>query len=105
MVDQITEMARPQSVYEALDTAPSQLEHMIRHIFERLARDPSVFDTIDDLNEILAWVALAHRPLLLGEIHVILRLRSQTGEAMYLLEEKLKRPFASFFTLSEDTDQ
>lgn len=105
MVDQITEMARPQSIYEALETAPPRLEEMIRHIFERLARDPSVVDALGDLNEILAWVALARRPLLLGEMHVLLRLRSPTGEAMYLLEEKLRGLFASFFTLSEDADR
>ena len=98
-------MARPQSIYDAMGTAPPRLEQMISHIFERLSRDPLVADTIDDLNEILSWVALARRPLLLAEMHLILRLKSPTGEAMDLLEEKLKGPFASFFTLSEDADK
>ena len=104
MIDQISSLGRPELIYEALDTAPPGLESMIRHIFERLARDPSVSDGIEDLNEILAWVSCTRRPLLLGEMHILLRLRSRTGEAMYMLEDNLKGSFASFFTLSDDQD-
>lgn len=96
VLDQIYNKERKSEVQQALDKAPKELDKMIRHIFERIAADPDV--NIEDLNKILTWVATARRPLLLGEVHVILKLR--TGEPNLSLKSRLEGKFASFFNLA-----
>lgn len=100
MLDQIYNKSRPSDIRAALKDAPRDLAKMIRHVFERLANDPNVEK--DDLNEMLAWVTCAQRPLLLGELDVILKLRPPVGEGMPDLEDRLRGQFASFFTLTRE---
>ncbi|MCJ1465605.1 hypothetical protein MMC07_004224 [Pseudocyphellaria aurata] len=88
--------SRPSDISKALDSAPPDVSAMIRHVFERLSGDP---DVGEDLNEMLLWVTCARRPLSLGEIHAIMKLRSSIGEDLPDLEELLRIKFASFFIL------
>lgn len=97
VLDQIYRKERKSEVQQALQNAPKELDRMIRHIFERVASDPDV--NIADLNKILSWVACAKRPLLLGELHVILKL--PTGEPNLSLRFRLRGKFASFFNMSK----
>ncbi|KAI9715560.1 MAG: hypothetical protein M1812_005864 [Candelaria pacifica] len=98
MLDQISNKSRPSEVRTALNEAPQDLAKMIRHVFKRLHDDPSVGK--EDLNEMLAWVACAQRPLVLGELDAILTLRSMVGEGMVDLEDRLRGQFASLFVLT-----
>ena len=97
MIDQICRKSRPSEIKAALNDAPRDLLQMIRHVFERLSRNPDVGE--DDLNEILTWVTCVKRPLSLAELDIILRLRSAEREPVPDLEERLRGLFASFFTL------
>lgn len=97
MIDQICRKSHPSEINAALNDAPRDLFHMIRHVFERLSRNPDIGE--DDLNEILAWVTCVKRPLSLAELDIILRLRSTEDEPVPVLEERLRGLFASLFTL------
>ena len=55
-----------------------------------------------DLNDMLAWVDRAKRPLALGETDTMLRLKSADGEGVLFLEGRLRKQFSSFFTLSRE---
>lgn len=93
---QIYEKERKSEILEALNNAPRELDGMIHHVFERLEKDPDV--NHQDLNKVLAWVTCCRRPLLLGELDVILRLPS--GEANLALRDRLKGKLASILTLA-----
>ena len=83
-------------VFEAIQEAPPLLNTMIQRIFERLAQDPNV--NKDYLREILVWVAFSKRPVSMGELYVICELR--TGVANEVLENRLRKKFASMFKLN-----
>ncbi|KAI9792037.1 MAG: hypothetical protein M1835_008091 [Candelina submexicana] len=100
MLDQIYNKSRPSEIRTALNDAPHDLAKMIRHVFKRLDNDPAVGR--EDLNEMLVWVTCALRPLALGELDVILKLRPSVGEGMLDLEDRLRGQFASFFTLTRE---
>lgn len=100
MLDQISDVSRPSDIRNALEQAPQDLAKMIRHVFERLAGDPSVQK--DDFNEMLTWITFARTPLLLGQMDVILKLRGEIGEGMPDLEDRLRGQFSSFFTLERE---
>lgn len=102
MMEQIRKDSRESHIMTALNEAPRELVKMIRHVFERLAGNPEVIDQKEDLNDVLAWVTCAQRPLRLGELHVILKLRPPVGEGNRLLEQRLRGSFASFFTLTRE---
>ena len=68
---------------------------MIRHVFERLDSNEGVSKR--DLNLILIWVALAKRPLSVGELDFLLSLA--TGERYMALYKYLKGRFASLIKL------
>jgi hypothetical protein len=96
MLAQVYEKERKSEILNALNNAPRELDGMIQHVFERLQVDPDV--NHQDLNRTLAWVACTRRPLLLGELDVILRIPS--GEANPALRDRLSGKLASIFTLS-----
>ena len=100
MLDQISDVSRPSDIRSTLEKAPQDLAKMIRHVFERLAGDPSVQK--DDFNEMLTWITFARTPLLLGQMDVILKLRGEVGEGMPDLEDRLRGQFSSFFTLERE---
>ena len=100
MLDQISSDSRPSDIRHKLEQAPRDLAEMIRHVFERLAGDPDVQK--DDFNEMLTWITFARKPLLLGQMDVILKLRGQFGEGVGDLEERLRDQFSSFFTLERE---
>jgi tetratricopeptide (TPR) repeat protein len=54
------------------------------------------------LNELLAWTTCAQRPLKLGELETVLKLKSEDGEGMFYLERMLRKQYASFFSLIRD---
>ena len=100
MLDQICDVPRPSSIEGILKEAPYDPAKMIRHVFERLAADPSV--PKEDVKEMLVWVTFAQTRLFLGEMDVILKLRPSIGEGMPNLEDRLRGQFSSFFTLYRD---
>lgn len=99
MFHQINNKSRPSDISKALDNAPPKVSEMIRQAFERLSEDP---DAINDLNEMLVWVTCARRPLLLGELDIIMKLIPPVGEGLPDLEELLRLKFASFFILERE---
>ena len=100
MLDQISNDSRPSDIRNKLEQAPRDLAKMIRHVFERLAGDPTVQK--DDFNEMLIWITFAREPLLLGQMDVILKLRGEFGEGVADLEDRLRDQFSSFFTLERE---
>ena len=100
-MDQIYRKARETEVFAAIKDAPRELDNMIRHVFERLDRDEDI--SKKDLNIMLTWVTLAKRPLLMGELDLILCLPN--GEHYMPLNKHLKGRFASLFKLlRQDSD-
>ena len=103
MIVELSKKSRESAIKEALNAAPKGLTEMLRHVLETFSRTLSE-DEAADLNEMLCWIALAKRPLALGELDAIFRLKSPEGEGILYLEGKLRKQFASFFTLTrEDT--
>ena len=101
MVAELSKKSRESAIKEALNTAPKGLDEMLRHVLESFSRSLSE-DEAADLNEMLSWVALAKRPLALGELDAVFRLKSPDGEGLLYLEGKLRKQFASFFTLTRE---
>ena len=101
MMRELNGKSRESAIREALNKAPKGLTEMIRHVLEGLSESLSE-DDAEDLNELLAWVTCAKRPLKLGELDAILRYKSATGDPLVLLESKLRRQYASFFTLARE---
>ena len=105
MMRELNGKGRESAIREALLKAPKGLTEMIQHVLEGLSESLSREDAkedAEDLNEILAWVTCAKRPLTLGELDAILRYKSPSGDALLLLESKLRRQYASFFTLDRE---
>lgn len=74
ITDQIYAKERVNSVFEAIEEAPPQLEAMIAHVFERLTLNEDVDKY--DLNELLLWVCFAKRELRVSELYAVLKVRN-----------------------------
>ena len=98
MMRELGKKTRPASMRDALQKAPKGLPQMLRHILEGFSATLMDEDP-DDLNTMLAWVTCAAQPLILGQLDTILKLKSPEGEGVFFLEGKLRKQFASFFTL------
>ena len=101
MMRELSGKSRESTIREALRKAPKGLPEMIQHVLEGLSESLSEEDA-EDLNETLAWVTCAKRPLKLGELDAILRYNSPTGDGLLMLESNLRRQWASFFTLARE---
>ena len=99
MMRELGKKTRPASMRDALQRAPKGLPQMLRHVLEGFSSTLQDEDP-DDLNTLLAWVTCAARPLALGELDTILKLKSPEGDGVFFLEGKLRKQFASFFTLT-----
>ncbi|KAL9108787.1 MAG: hypothetical protein Q9227_006444 [Pyrenula ochraceoflavens] len=101
MIAELSKKSRESAIREALHKAPKGLNDMLRHVLEGFSATLTEEDA-DDLNNMLACVALAKRPLTLGELNAMLRLRSANGDGVIYLEGKLRKQFASFFVLTRE---
>ena len=101
MMRELNHKNRETAIREALEKAPRGLDEMIRHVLERLSESLSSEDA-QDLNEMLAWVTCAKKPLTLGHLDAILRYGSPTGDGLITLESMLRKTYASFFLLTRE---
>lgn len=102
MVAELSKKSRPSAIRDALQQAPRGLTEMLRHVLSGVSASVKDPQDAEDLNDLLQWVALAKRPLLLGELDAMLRLKSSEGEGVLNLEGKLRVQFASFFVLTRE---
>lgn len=86
---------------KSLSEAPKGLKEMLHHVLEGFSLNLTDEDPVN-LNELLAWTACAVRPLNLGELDTILKLKSTEGDGMIYLEGALRKQFASFFNLDRE---
>lgn len=98
MIADLSKKSRESAIEKALDDAPKGLTEMLVHALEGFSSRLEEEDA-SDLNDMLAWVCLARRPLTLGEVDAMLRLKSEEGEAVLFLEGKLRQQYSAFFTL------
>lgn len=89
------------AIRKSLNEAPKGLKEMLCHVLESFSLT-LIDDESDNLNELLAWVACAQRPLSLGELDTVVKLNSPDGEGMIYLEGALRKQFAAFFSLSRE---
>ena len=101
MMRELNHKNRESAIREALEKAPKGLDEMIRHVLEGLSESLSSEDA-QDLNEMLAWVTCAKKPLTLGHLDAILRYGSPTGDGLITLESMLRKTYASFFLLTRE---
>ena len=101
MIRELNHKNRESTIREALEKAPKGLDDMIRHVLERISESLSLEDA-QDLNDLLAWVTCAKKPLTLGHLDVILSLRSPTADGLLNLESMLRKNYASFFVLARE---
>lgn len=101
MLRELSRKSRPSSIRESLHRAPKGLDEMLRHVLESFSGILKDEDPVD-LNTMLAWVTCAARPLSMGEIDTLLKLKSPAEDGVINLENKLRKQFASFFTLLRD---
>jgi hypothetical protein len=103
MLKELLKKRNEGAIRAALNTAPRGLNEMIRHVLEGFSlslRDNT--DAADDLNTLLAWVTCAQRPLTLGQLDTLLKVKSSTGDGNWWLEGTLRIQFASFFMLTRE---
>ena len=86
---------------KSLGEVPKGLKEMLRHVLEGFSLGLADEEP-ENLNELLAWAACASRPLTLGELDTILKLKSPDGDGMIYLEGALRKQFASFFSLTRE---
>jgi hypothetical protein len=103
MLQELYKKKRPGAIIDALNKAPKGLHETLRHVLESFSSTLQDEDP-DDLNDLLAWVTCSERPLKLGELDKILRLKSLTGDGMISLENSLRIQFAAFFSLNRKDD-
>ncbi|KAI9653323.1 MAG: hypothetical protein M1821_007647 [Bathelium mastoideum] len=101
MLQELATKSWESAIKDALKKAPKGLSQIIQHLLESFSESLPEED-VEDLNELLTWVTCAKRPLNLGEINVLLKYRSPTGEGVLCLEGKLRRQYASFFVLTRE---
>lgn len=101
MIAELRKKSRESAIREALHKAPTGLNEMLRHVLEGFSATLEEVDA-NDLNNMLACVTLAKRPLTLGELDAMLRVRSVNGDSVIYLEGKLRKQFASFFVLTRE---
>ena len=89
------------AIRKSLGDVPKGLKAMLRHVLEGFSLSLADEES-ENLNELLAWTACAPRPLTLGELDAILKLKSPEGDSMIYLEEALRKQFASFFSLTRE---
>jgi hypothetical protein len=94
LLDQIIKKDLTQ-IEKILVNPPPNLDEMIWSVFDRLAKDQDMDH--ESVRRMLAWVAYARRPLLFGEIDLILSLPSRRPN--FLLWTSLRGRFASIFHL------
>lgn len=103
MLTEIMKKRSEKNIRQALNSAPSGLSGMIRHVLKSFSE--SLKDTpedADDLNELLAWVTCAQRPLTLSQVDNILKWKSADGSGWTWIEGFLRRQFASLFLLTRE---
>ena len=101
MMRELSKKTRASSIRESLHHAPKGLTEMLRHVLEGFSSTLKEEDP-DDLNTMLKWVTCAIRPLSLEELDTILKLKSPEGDGVFYLEGKLRKQFASFFSLTRE---
>jgi hypothetical protein len=101
MLQEIATKTHQNRIREALKSAPKGLKDTIRHVLERFSQDLEQ-DDIDDLNELLTWVTCAQRPLTLGELDDVMKMKSKDGTGIIDLEGQLRNRFASFFSVNRE---
>jgi len=102
MIQELSKKSRESAIREALTKAPRGLQDMLKHVLVGFSESIKDVQDGEDLNDALMWVALAKRPLFLGELDAMLRLKSPDGEGVLNLEGRLRTQYASFFTLTRD---
>ena len=101
MLRELNSKSRENAIRESLKLAPRGLVEMLRHVLQRFSvtlkdEEPG------DLNTLLAFVCCAPSPLSLGQLDMIMKLKSPTGDSVIYLEGRLRKQFASFFTLTRE---
>lgn len=94
LLDQIIRKDLTQ-IEKILANPPPNLDEMIWSVFDRLSKDQDMDH--ESVRRMLAWVAYARRPLLFGEIDLVLSL--PTWRPNLLLWTSLRGRFASIFHL------
>jgi hypothetical protein len=92
LLDQIIKKDLTQ-IEKILANPPPNLDEMIFAVFDRLAKDQDMDH--ETVRRMLEWVAYARRPLLFGEIDLVLSLPSRRPN--FLLWTSLQGRFASIF--------
>ena len=82
-------------IEKILSRPPSSLESMVKHVYQRLSAEE---DDLEPIKRLLTWTAYAQRPLLFGEIELILSLPSRAPNL--LLWDKFQGKLASIYELS-----
>ena len=101
MLQELYRKKRASSILDALEKAPQGLNQMFKHVLNNYSMSLQDDDP-KDLNQLLAWVTCAGRPLKLGELDTILRLESASGDGLFSLESALRTQFAALFTLTRE---
>lgn len=82
-------------IEKILSRPPSSLETMVKHVYERLSAEE---ENVEPIKTLLTWTAYAQRPLLFGEIELILSLPSRAPNL--LLWDKFQGKLASIFEMT-----
>ncbi|KAM5342057.1 hypothetical protein ACJ41O_015088 [Fusarium nematophilum] len=89
----------PRTLLKSLQSYPKEINGMLMQSLRTLAAAMTEED-VEDLNEMLSWVACAEKVLSLGELESILTTRF--GDFPFRLEETLRGQLACFFELKRE---
>ncbi|PHH64287.1 hypothetical protein CDD81_4771 [Ophiocordyceps australis] len=99
MIEEINRKRHRSSILESLASYPKELDAILHKTVSNLCNTISS-DEAKDLNEMLAWIACAEKPLTLEQLESVMML--SYGEVPLLMEESLRRQFTCFFDLERE---
>lgn len=99
MVADVNSKRRPNSILQALESFPREINGMLRMSLSHVAETISE-EEVGDLNEILIWVFCAEQALTLEQLEAVLILKYD--EPPFRFEDSLRGQYASFFELERE---
>lgn len=99
MVNELSQKDHLNLFSEALNNPPRNIEQILQDILKHFGHTHTIQE-INDLNNLLAWVLYAHRPLTLAEINAAAGLESDYGPFLNI-RDKVESEFSAYFSVTD----
>jgi hypothetical protein len=99
MVNELGQIDHLNLFSEALDNPPRDIDQILQDILRHFGHTHTIQE-INDLNNLLAWVLYARRPLTLAEVNAAVGLESGHGPFLNI-RDKIESEFSAYFSVTD----